>query len=316
MSVVNVKIKKINDIVIKQPSSNIKDERPPRCKEMFNDCYSNVFIVARKKSGKSTLISNMIKKIVGRDTHVIIFCSTIHKDAVWGSIKDWLKKNQIKHTSFLGITEGKVDHLKQFMSSLEQESLEKELDEDEDEDDLKNEDVKKPKKYFSDDEQDEEDEEFEDMPEEEDENEDFRSVPYSKIKFVKKQTSVRRKEPFQTPEYLLILDDISNELKNPTLEAWYKRSRHYKAFTISSTQYINDVRPASLRQQDAVLCFKGLDLPKLKKLYTDADITNIPFETFCDMYHNATETPYSFFYIGVRNDQFRKNFDKLYIVDV
>ena len=158
MNTVKVEIKKINNCTIKE-AKKISDDRPAKCQEIFSDPYSNIFIVARKKSGKSTLISNMIKKIIGRNTHVIVFCSTVHKDPTWISIKDFLKKNGIKATYFLGIIEGKEDHLKQFMSAREQESI---VDEDSDEEEKCDfGDERKVKKYFSDSEEDDEDEKFE-----------------------------------------------------------------------------------------------------------------------------------------------------------
>jgi hypothetical protein len=313
----SITIKKINDIQVTKPEAKqVQDTRVPKCHELFPDCYSNVFILARKKSGKSVLIFNMIKKIVSPNTHVLIFCSTFQKDPIWLEIQRWLKKHNITFTPFLGITEGKIDHLQQFMSLLEHESLEQNISESEEE-----ESEDKDKKYFSDEEEEhvsdfESDLEEKDPYFEEDESRKERNgVPTSRIRFSKKESSVKTKEKYLTPEYLLIFDDISNELKNPNLVAWYKRSRHYKALTISSTQYINDLKPEQIRQQDVIIAFKGLDQQKLKKLYIDADLSNITFEQFCDMYHNATDhDKFSFFYIGVRTDQFRKNFDKQYFV--
>jgi hypothetical protein len=80
---------------------------------------------------------------------------------------------------------------------------------------------------------------------------------------------------------------------------------------VLSTQYVHDVPPECIKQCDYVLVFKGQPEEKLKKIYTDTDLS-VPFDVFQQIYKNATEDKYSFLYIDVRKELFRRNFNYQY----
>lgn len=40
---------------------------------VFPEVYSNIFLVARKKSGKTSVIWKILKSCAGRDTHIVLF---------------------------------------------------------------------------------------------------------------------------------------------------------------------------------------------------------------------------------------------------
>ena len=120
-----------------------------------------------------------------------------------------------------------------------------------------------------------------------------------------------KKSKFRSPEYLIILDDLSNELKNPALKALLKKNRHFKSKVIVSSQYLNDLEPESRKQMDYILVFKGQPQKKLDEIYRDADVAVSP-EEFYEIYKSATESLYSFLYIDRGTDTFRKNFSHLY----
>jgi len=65
-------------------------------KELFEEPFANIFLCARKKSGKTTVLYNILKHCAGKNTKVICFASTVYKDAQWLRIYDVLKKNKIK----------------------------------------------------------------------------------------------------------------------------------------------------------------------------------------------------------------------------
>ena len=75
-----IKIKKINTEIVKPipihciPHDKIKGY----C--IFPDLYCNIFLVARKKSGKTSAIFKILKECIGKHTKVYLFASTIHKD--------------------------------------------------------------------------------------------------------------------------------------------------------------------------------------------------------------------------------------------
>src|SRR5258708_7862615 len=73
-----IKIKKINNEVVKAiplkcvPVDKIKGY----C--LFPDLYGNIFLVARKKSGKTSTIFKILKECIGRDARTIINPNLIH----------------------------------------------------------------------------------------------------------------------------------------------------------------------------------------------------------------------------------------------
>jgi len=142
-------LKKINTVKISLPE-NVNtnfDVKKVRGGNMFPEPYCNIFICAKKKSGKSTVIYNIINKCIDTDTKVYIFCSTVSKDASWIATTKYLDKKEIfyeKHQS-LKDEDGK-DILKDIIKDLQ-----KEDDEDEEEE------IKVKKKHIKTEADDEED---------------------------------------------------------------------------------------------------------------------------------------------------------------
>lgn len=93
-----------------------------------------------------------------------------------------------------------------------------------------------------------------------------------------------------------------------------KMNRHLNAFCCLSSQYLLDILPEQIKQLDYVLIFRGEPEIKLMKLHKDIDLA-IEFETFMKLYHDATKEKYNFLYIDVRNEKFRKNFNKEYQIN-
>ena len=103
---------------------------------------------------------------------------------------------------------------------------------------------------------------------------------------------------------MIILDDLSSELKSKTLVKLLKMNRHYLLTCIVSTQYLNDLLPESIKQMDYALVFRGEPEEKLLKLHKDLDLA-IDFESLKKIYHNATTDKYNFLYIDTRAERFR-----------
>lgn len=119
-----------------------------------------------------------------------------------------------------------------------------------------------------------------------------------------------RPPKYRSPEYIIILDDLSNELKSTSVTALLKKNRHFKAKIILSTQYLNDTAPGSRKQMDYFILFRGHPKKKLEEIHRDADLS-IPLEQFSEVYKFATSEPYSFLYIDCTNGTFRRNFNEL-----
>lgn len=86
--------------------------------ELFPELYSNIYLCAKKKSGKSSAINKILTNCADKHTALIFFASTIHKDDTLRAIvKKFKKKGNpvMVHTS---IKEEKVDKLKEFLDTL------------------------------------------------------------------------------------------------------------------------------------------------------------------------------------------------------
>lgn len=327
----SITLKKINDKVIKPVKTvESKEVRPIRGKELFPSTYANVGIIARKRSGKSTVVFNIVKSRAGLNTKVIVFSSTFHKDTVMIEMKKWCKKMKISCEGFTSTKEGKHNILKTFLDRLGDVPEEEESDGEEIEEKpkkqgrglTKNIPVKK---LFDGNDSDSESESDSDRDNFDDMNnlskkslELFRFEEKVISKLFNKKKSVptideKIDSKYITPEYIIIFDDISQELKDPNLIAFLKRNRHFKADVLLSTQWVHDLKPEQLKQLDYLLLFRGMDLEKLEKIRRDADLT-LDLDMLERLYENATKDPFCFLYIDRLTETYRKCFDKQYFI--
>lgn len=269
-----IKLHRINDTVvgaIPQFTGGELDKRPLKGKHLFQNPYSNVFLLARKCSGKTSTIFEIIKGRITRETKVIIFCSTVYKDNSYIQIRKYLEMKHIELECYASIKEDGEDHLQRIVDELEVKAEEAEKE--------RNAPKQVKQNILNCD---------DDCEEEEDEK------PY--------------KSKHKSPELLFIFDDLSTELQSKSLVTLLKKNRHFFCECILSSQWLCDLSPAARRQIDYFLVFGGQSPEKLLSIFKDADIS-IPFDTFDDIYHYATEKQYSFLYIDTRLNMFRRNFN-------
>ena len=318
-----ITLTKISDVVV-QPikTGKEKDKRLPKAWKYFSEPYPNIGIIAKKKSGKTNVVVNIVKAMADKDSHVFVLSSTVNKDPLFGVLKKWCKKH---HIPFQGMTEirstdengRKTDFFADFMKSMGEAGDEQELTESESEDDEAP--GKKHPRMSNYGHQPEESDSTDYSSSESDE--EYEKLNYGKkydrqgAKFVKDKGSLQPKKPYITPEVIIVTDDLSNELKTPSLRSFFKRNRHYLCANIISTQWVMDLLPESLKQFDYLLLFKGQTDDKLEKIMKDADLS-IDFETLKKIYKHATAEPYCFLYIDTRNEQYRKCFNQRYNVTV
>lgn len=71
---------KINNEIVKPiPILGGKDTRLIKGVSLFPEIDSNIFLVAKEMSGKSSVIYTIVDKCPGRNTEVIAFVNTIHE---------------------------------------------------------------------------------------------------------------------------------------------------------------------------------------------------------------------------------------------
>ena len=90
---------------------------------LFEELYANIFLLAKKKSGKTSAIFNILKKCCGKNTHVIIFCTTVHKDYNWLEIVKWLEKTNKQYETFTSIVDEGENLIESFLKNFTNEKV-------------------------------------------------------------------------------------------------------------------------------------------------------------------------------------------------
>ena len=301
--------KKINNEVVKPFKVKQKIERPIMGSELFDKLYCNIYLCARRESGKTTVIQNIVQKCCNPETKIICFCSTVNTDPAYLSLKKFCKKHHIPFTGYDDIKEGKINRLTEFVKTFKQKGKEHELDDSSEEEEEK----RGPLDFFGG--GDDDDPEYDD---DEYENENFGGmfdpVDTPKVPFPYKEKSIRPKYKFRTPEYLFIFDDLSDELKSPVVTTFLKSCRHHHIRAIFASQWPNDLQPSGLSNMDYILLFRGCPEDKLHHIYEKTEV-DVPYDNFERMYKDAIQSTHDFLYIDVKNSNFRRNFNSQYIIE-
>ncbi len=264
-----IRLKKINNARVKCVPLPKRQTLRTRGGEMFEEVYANIFLLARKKSGKTTVMYNVLKKCCDKDTRVVIFSATYKKDANMKAIVKYFKKKGNQIETYSSIFEGKLNILDGILDELGD-------PETDDEEEVKKR-PKRPRKIIKVDDEEEE------------------------------ERKKKRKKKYLAPEIVFVFDDLSTELRSPSISRLMKTNRHYKSKVLLSSQYLHDLKPESIRQLDYLLAFKGLTEEKLLKVYVGMDLS-FDFPVFERVYKNATEKKFEFLYIDNGNQKLRKNF--------
>jgi hypothetical protein len=273
----------INDVFV-EPIDIPKQEKQTLGEEIFPLLNANILIVAPKNSGKTVVIRNILNECADRDTHVIIFCATVNNDQNWLFIKDELKRRKIKYSAYTSIfTDQGINILEVLIRALQEEAGEQNEQYDPNEEKMKREPLLKRNLInFGD--------------------------PLSESKLIVKP---KKNKKYVSPDYIIIFDDLSTELKNPCIPKLMKIQRHFSTKIIISTQSYIDcdarIRKGNL---DYVLLFKGISGNVLEQIYEEQAL-QIPEDAFFKIYYHATSKKYHFLFID-RNGFFRKDFNKKY----
>lgn len=119
--------KKVNNIKVNPPPLDvlISGMLNKTSGGMFEDSYPNVFIIGRKESGKTNIILNILDKLCGDKTIIIVFCKTVDVSDMWKHIQTKYGKGGlnrlVKHTSIVETdptTKKKINNLDALMSHL------------------------------------------------------------------------------------------------------------------------------------------------------------------------------------------------------
>jgi len=275
------------------------DPRPILGSQLIPYLYSTIYLVARKNTGKTTVINALLEECAGPSTTVIVFCSTLYNDPSWQAIKQGLKSRGIKFKGYTSLTSPDGENrLKKWMVEQVPDGLESDDDSDNDESAADSADATEP------------------VPAPRTSNvhlllESKAPAPGAETKKVPR----KRKSKFQEPNAIIVFDDLSDELKSPVVPAFIKKHRHFKTKVIISSQNLKDIKPEVRRNIDIWLLFRGLDRDLLESVHTNAGL-GTDFDDFVRLYKKVTTVPgvkpehvRNFLYVDTRVDKYRKNFE-------
>ena len=280
-----MKTKKINKVCVKPIIQTIIPPKRIAAYDLFTEPNCNVALIAKKKSGKTSVLYNCLKKCAGPNTNIYLFSSTINRDDTYKEICDMLEKRHCivhKYTHFKD-TDGNV--LDEIIEGL------KNVDSDNEDDDPET-TLNTPidcgcqggstvKLGFGD---------------------------LEPVKQPVKEVKPKKERKIYC-ENIFAFDDLGSDMRNKSIDILLKTNRHFKSKVFLLGHTLTDLNPASRKQLDYALIFKSFSEDKLKSLYGDLDLS-IEFDNFMEAYKYATEIPYNFLYISTKTDEIRKNFNE------
>lgn len=276
----NLQIEKINDYKLTVPRlpKKAKDWKGKGCLDVQ---YWVMSILGKRRSGKSTLIYTLLKEFCSRNTVVLFFVPTFYKDDTYLSMKNFLEKKKIPYNVYTSIDEDGINNIDMFME------VNNGVDKDDEEDEK--EEIQEIKPLYQ--------------------SCNFGSAePHKEEK--KEEKKEIKKKPKIEPEYFIIFDDMSGQLRNPSVIKLCKNSRHYKCKIILSSQSIGDLHPQTHSQLDYCVLFKNFNEQSLEQVYQKLQ-PNISFEQFIELYEKITNSKTgkfnNFFLIDRASEQYRLN---------
>jgi hypothetical protein len=273
----SIKTKMINDFRIKKVRLPQLSQKKIRGSEIL-PIYSNVFICAKKNSGKSTCIFNMLKKCVDKDTILDFFVSTINKERTWKAIVEYFTNKGCTVNSHMSTMGDNGEDLIGEIIDTPVEWTDDEESSSSEEEDLKYISIDNPNKKEQ------------------------------------ESTPKKRRKKKKAQKRVIVLDDLSSELKKPSIDRLLKINRHLGSKVILSSQYLNDLSPQARRQVDVWMLFPGLKQNKLSQVLRDCD-SRLDYPEFEEVYRFCTNKKYNFMTLYCDDDSYRKNFDQKILID-
>lgn len=268
--------KTLNNITVKPlVNANQLDETKIKGGKLIPEVAPVVYICSRRKSGKTSVLAEILRKTTDKKTTFWLFVPTHRIDPSWIQIIEILRDRGNTVNVFDSFMEGKTNILDEIIADLS-------------------------------------------SPEEEEKDSPAMTLQsittiQPKIVFPGSEEKEKRKYDYKpkksAPVHCFVVDDNSNELKNPALLSLCKKNRHLKASVYISSQYCNDLLPQTLKQVSFAILFRSHTRDKLEHIHKMLDLS-IDLNKFFHIYDYATEAPFNFLYIDMKNQTFRKNFNK------
>jgi len=198
-----------------------------------NGPYWNMFICARKKSGKSSLINLITQKCIDKRTTVWVFCSTYSIDPTWKEIISNLEKKGNLVNTFDSLYEGKTNILDDIINEINK-----------GEEEIPDSGCEPKVKTLI---------KCEPLPSE--------------------TKKIYRPKKISAENLFIFDDMPATFLRNPSLAKLLKVHRHSKSSCIVSSQWLSDLQPQSILQIDYFIGFKSLSEEKMEAVHRLLDLS-------------------------------------------
>lgn len=278
-----IKIKKINNIEVN--NYNKLKNKPIFHKDLFDIPYFRLFIVGKTGSGKTNTLMTILNNIIVTNypTEMYIFSSTHDRDPIQQKIiNKFAKFKKIKIETYNSLYDNNNFIPNFILQHFDEEDNPTKKKEDE------NNNINKITKLMI--------------------NDDEEEKPISE-KMLQKYNSI------YYCKRLIIIDDLSNELKqNRDLQHILKRLRHYQCSIIILSQYYYDISKDSREQLSHLILYSSINNNVLDEIYKE-NIHKYDFNTFKEIYEDATKDKYNFLFIDINNQILRKNLNMQYKLD-
>ncbi len=114
----SLETRKINDIAVKPIIQSKLAKEEILGYSYFPTLYSNIYIGSKSKSGKTTLIYNILKYCTDKKTKVFFFCSPIQRDATFKKILEMLEKKGVNVITYDHIIDGNENILHTMLNEI------------------------------------------------------------------------------------------------------------------------------------------------------------------------------------------------------
>jgi len=310
-----MELEKLNNIVIKA----VPTDRPPNTEktirgyDYYPEPYANICFLARKKSGKTNAIYRVLEstlpnfsKKAKNPTKIVIFCSSVNIDDTYKDMITMLKKKNCPVETFEHFIVDGFNILDELVNKLSAKNDKKE-------EEVKAKKQKKvsaheamtktynPVLIFGN---------STDMYSEKKTDEGAVLTEKPKVK------SKKKKDKLLSPEYIIIMDDLSSSMNHKTVSRLLTKNRHMKMKVIIAAHHLNNLDKQGRRMIDYFHVFPNISSEKIQELgegvgLMDSKDTKTR-SRLQDCYTDATQEPYNFLTIDIADGGYRKNFSHRY----
>ncbi len=112
-----IRLRKINKEKVDPIPVTAVDKNKIKGYDIIPSLYCNIFICARKKSGKTNTLFKILKECSDKDTEIHIFSSTAYNDENMIYIREYFEKKKYNINFYTEIKDGKEDYLDSIMKN-------------------------------------------------------------------------------------------------------------------------------------------------------------------------------------------------------